>query len=116
MANRQHIDVYAGENRTTTLEARDASNNVASLSGKTVSVRVGRSPRNLDSAWPIFTKTGTIVNAPAGTFSFSVGPADTTHMRGDYEYQAVTTDGSGNLAVVTAGRFRVRPNIEAGST
>lgn len=115
MANRQHIDVYAGENRTTTLEARDASNNVASLSGKTVSVRVGRSPRNLDSAWPIFTKTGTIVSASAGTFSFALVPDDTEHMRGDYEYVAVTRDGSGNLAVVTAGRFRVRPTIEAGT-
>jgi hypothetical protein len=115
MANRQHIDVYAGENRTTTLEARDPSNNVASLSGKTVSVRVGRSPRNLDTSWPIFVKTGTVISASAGTFSFSVTPSDTTYMRGDYEYVAVTTDGSGNLAVVAAGRFRVRPTIEAGS-
>lgn len=112
MANRQHIDVYAGENRTVTLEARDPSNVVTSLSGKTVSFRVGKSPRNLDSAWPIFTKTGSIVSAPAGTFSVAIAPSDTKYMRGDYEHVAVTRDGSGNLQVVTAGRFRVRPSIE----
>lgn len=114
MANRQHFEVYAGENRTLTpIYARDSANAAVSLASKTIDFRVGRSPRNIDSTWPIFTKTGTIVSAPAGTFSVAILPADTQYLHGDYEYQAVTTDGSGNLAVVTAGRFRVRPYIEA---
>ncbi|TAJ89732.1 hypothetical protein [Reyranella sp.] len=111
--NRQHLDVFAGENRTPTLYARDPSNNVASLAGKTVSWRVGRSPRDLDSSWPIFTKTGTVVDAAAGSFTVPITPADTQYLYGDYEHQAVTTDGSGNAQVVVAGIFRVRPRIEA---
>ncbi len=111
--NRQHLDVYAGENRTPTLYARDPSNNVASLSGKTISWRVGRSPRDLDSSWPIFTKSGTIVSAPAGSFTVPITPADTQYLSGDYQHQAVTTDSEGNQQVVVAGTFRVRPRIEA---
>jgi len=111
--NVQHFEVYAGENRTLTpIYARDSANAVVSLASKTIDFRVGRSPRAIDSTWPIFTKTGTM-SAPAGTFSVAIAPADTQYLQGDYEYQAVTTDGSGNLAVVTVGRFRVRPYIEA---
>jgi uncharacterized protein (DUF2345 family) len=115
MANLQHLEVFAGENRTPTLYARDPSNVAVSLSGKTITWNVGRSPRNRDSSWPIFSKTGTIVSAPAGTFTVAITPDDTQYMAGDYEHMALTTDGSGNVAVVTTGRFRVRPTISEGT-
>lgn len=113
--NVQHLEVFAGENRTPTLYARDQNNAAVSLSGKTITWNVGRSPRNLDSDWPIFTKTGVVVSAPAGTFTVAITPADTQYMRGDYEHMALTTDASGNVAVVTMGRFRVRRTIGEGS-
>lgn len=113
--NTQHLEVFAGEDRTMTLYARDADNAPASLTGKTISWRVGRGPRNIETSWPIFTKTGSTISASAGTFSVTVTPSDTQYLSGDYQHQAVTTDGSGNVAVVTVGQLRVRPTIEAGT-
>lgn len=110
--NVQHLEVFAAEDRTSTLYARDASNAAVSLTGKTVSWSVGRSPRNLDSTWPIFTKAGTVTDAANGVFTVPVTPSDTRYLRGDYEHQAETTvTASGLKAIVTIGRFRVRPSM-----
>ena len=111
MANREHIDVFAGEDRTTTLHARDSSNAVANLTGKTIAWYIGRSPWRPDTSTAIITKTGTTVTASAGTFTVSVAPSDTQYLNGDYEHMAFTTDGSGNVAVVCQGRFRIRPQL-----
>lgn len=108
MANVQHLDVFAGENITPTLSARDSVNAPASLTSKTVAWYVGRSPWRPDNSNAIFTKTGSVVSAPAGTFSVAITPSDTQYLNGDYEHMAFTTDGSGNVAVVCQGRFRVR--------
>lgn len=108
MSNRQHLDVFAYEDRTPTLYARDPSNNAVSLTGKTIAWYVGRSPLDPDCSKAIFSKTGTVVSASAGTFTVPIVPADTRYMDGDYEHMAKTTDGSGLVAVVCSGRFRVR--------
>lgn len=110
--NIQHLDLFAGEDRTPTLSARDSANAPASLTGKTIAWYVGRGPLWPDCTTAIFTKTGTIVGAAAGTFTVAVEPEDTQYMSGDYEHMAVTTvTASGLVAVVTQGRFRVRPAL-----
>lgn len=112
MANREHCDVYAGEDRTITLHARDSANAAANLTSKTIAWYVGRSPFRPDSDWALITKTGTVVSASAGTFTVAITPSDTRYFNGDYEHMGKTTDGSGNVAVVVQGRFRVRPSLQ----
>lgn len=111
--NVQHIDVFAGEDRTVPLAARDSSNLPANLTGKTVNWYVGHSPWRPDCSNAIFSKTGTVVSAPGGTFTVPVAAADTLYMNGDYEHMAKTTDNSGLVAVVCQGRFRVRSALRA---
>lgn len=113
MPNVQHVDLYAGEDRTLTLNARDSSNAAVSLASKTITFRVGRRP-----AWPeldgaIFTKTGTATVTASGTYTVPILPADTDGLAGEYVHQTITTDGSGNIAVVNTGRFKIRKFIEA---
>lgn len=107
--NIQHREISSGENRSLSFAARDGSNAVASLTSKTVTWRVAE----LGSDVTIFSKTGSVVSAAAGTFTVAITPTDTDAMVGDYQHQAITTDGSGNIAVVVAGRLRVLPYIEA---
>lgn len=110
--NVEHIDLFAGEDRTITLHGRDASNNAVSLTGKTVTWFVG--PRFNDDSVAVFTKSGTVTVAASGTFTVPVTAADTENMQGDYEHQAqAITTGSGAVAVITRGRFRVRPVLTA---
>lgn len=110
--NLQHAEVFAGEDRTLTLYARDSSNVPADLTGKTVSWMMGRSPYNRDSTWPILTKAGTVTDAANGLFTVPILSADTAWLEGDYQHQAETTvTASGLKAVVTIGRFRVRPTM-----
>lgn len=113
MSNVVHIDLYSGEDRTVTLAARDSSNAVVDLTSKTVTVYVGMRPNDPTVQTAVFTKSGTIVSASAGTYSIDIDADDTADLEGDYRYQAKTTDASGNVAVVTTGRFRVRRDIEA---
>lgn len=109
--NLQHAEVFAGEDRTLTFEARDASNLPVNLSAKTISWMVGRDPRNLDSTWAAFTKSGTVTDAAAGLFTVPVTPPDTQYLAGDYRHQAETTDAQDRKAIVVIGRFRVRPTM-----
>lgn len=107
--NVQNFDIHSGENRTLSMAARDGSNAPASLTSKTVTWRVSE----CDSVHPLFSKTGSVVSASAGTFTVAVTPTDTADLAGDYAHQAITTDGSGNVEVVVTGRLRIRPDIEA---
>jgi hypothetical protein len=108
----QHIDVYAGENRTQTLYARDSSNLPVDLTGLTISWSCARPPNNPTNLQAIFTYAGAVVSASAGSYSIPIAPGDTSGLTpGDYFHQAQTTDGSGNVAIVTVGRFRIRPLI-----
>lgn len=105
--NIQPLDMVAGETRTFSLAARDASNAVKSLSGLTVSWRVGRGPYDPNSDYPVITKTGSVVSASAGTFTVSVTASDTEGLQGDFLHQAVTSDG----LVVVEGRLHIRPRL-----
>lgn len=109
MSNTQHLEVYAGTDRVPTLYARDDNNNAVSLTSKTIAWYVGRSPWRPDCSNALFSKTGSVVSASGGTFTVPIAAADTQYLNGDYEHMAKTTDGSGNVAVVCTGRFRVRP-------
>lgn len=111
MSNIQHLEVYAGEDATKTLAARDSANAPANLTGKTITWYVGRPPWRPDCSNAIITKTGSVVSAPDGTFAVAITPSDTQYLNGDYEHMAFTTDGSGNVAVVVQGRFRIRPQL-----
>lgn len=110
--NVEHIDLFAGEDRTVTLHGRDASNSPVSLTGKTVAWYMGRSPLAPNDGRALLTKTGTVTVAAAGTFTVAIDAADTAALEGDYEHmaKAVTTDG-GDVAVIVNGRFRIRPAL-----
>jgi hypothetical protein len=103
------VDIWAGEDRTLTLAARDSANAPVNLTNKTVTFRVARPLSDV----AVFEKTGSTISASAGTFSVAIADSDTQNMSGDYRYTAYTTDGSGNIAVVCSGRFRVRQSIGA---
>lgn len=107
MPNIQPLEMRAGETRSFSLAARDASNAVKSLSGLTVSWRVGRAPWDPNSDTPVFTVAGSVVSAAAGTFTVAVANADTIDLSGDFLHQAVTSDG----LVVVEGRLRIRPAL-----
>ena len=113
MPNQQPLEVYQGTNVTITLTARDANNAVQNLTGLTLGFVAGRRPSDPENRSPIFTKTGTTISATAGTFSVAITPTDTQDMAGDYQYQAESTDSSGNIVVVCFGRFTVKPTMLA---
>lgn len=109
MANRQHLDMFAGEARTFALAGRDSANAAANLTAKTVKWYVGRSPFRPDGCSPVITKTGSVVSAPAGTFTAPVVLEDTQYLNGDFEHMAIATDADGNRAVICQGRLTIRP-------
>lgn len=107
--NIQNREISSGENRTLSFAARDGSNAVASLTSKTVTYSVAER----GCSTPLFSKTGSVVSAAAGTFTAPITPTDTATLEGDYDHQAKTTDGSGNVEIVMRGNLRVLPYIEA---
>ena len=109
MANIQNLAMAAGETRTFTLYARDPDNAVQSLSGLTVSWRVGAPPWDPVSENPVFTKTGTVVSAAAGSFTVALTNDDTIDLEGDLLHQAVTSSG----VVVVAGTLHIRPGLRS---
>lgn len=111
MSNLEHFDISAGENVTLTLHARDRNNAAVSLSGKTIAVDVGRPPNAPTQSAASFTKTGTATVTASGHFTISITPSDTDGRSGIYEHEAKTTDGSGNVAVVSRGRLRIRGDM-----
>ncbi len=139
--NQQDLDVYAGENRTLTLYARDPSNNVQNLTGQAVIWRVGKPPRMPSQRAAVIEKDGTVVDAANGIFTVSVEPGDTWLMGGNYVHVALivkdgtiqfvsdtdqdidfvnddgdpvifVSDDDGFVTVVTVGVLRIRRNIQ----
>jgi hypothetical protein len=108
MANVQSLEMFAGESRTLTFRGRDASNNTLSLSGKTVTLYIGRPPLHPDHPTAIITKTGTVTDAANGVFTVALTADDTENMAGDYEFMAIATS-TGVVTVIARGRFRVLP-------
>jgi hypothetical protein len=106
MPNIQNLALKGGTDKTFTLYARDDSNVPLSLSAATIAVRVGRPPSCPNSDWPLFTLTGTVVSAAAGTFTAAFTASATQYMAGDYAYEAWVTI-SAALQVAVEGRLRV---------
>lgn len=114
MANVEHFEVYGGENRTLTLHGRDSTNTAVNLTGKTIAWRVGRPPNDPDLRFPVFSYTGTATVTTSGVFSVAILATDTLDLYGEYLHQASTTDGSGNIALVSQGRLKIRRMIDPG--
>ena len=110
IANLQHLDMYAGEDREVTLSGRDEFNLPTDLTGRTVDWHVGRSPFRPDDDGALLSKTATVIDAPMGVFSVQVMAGDTTDMEGDYEHMATASD-STTRGVICRGRLRVRPTV-----
>lgn len=139
--NVQNLDVYAGEDRTLTLFARDDANKPKNLTGQTIAWRVGRPPFRPDQTSAVFEYVGTILNAAAGSYTVEVEAGDTWGLSGNYVHMGVTADSgiltfvnntgdalhfvnnqgtelvfvnqdAGNIAVVTAGTLRIRAGLQ----
>ncbi len=109
--NIQHLEVSAGEDRTLTVYARDASNNPADLTNKSIALYVGQGPWHPDRTAPLITYVGTATDAPNGVFTVPVLASDTRYRGGDYRYVARTTTSGGNVKTVSQGRFRIVPEM-----
>lgn len=109
MANRERFEVWAGENRTLTMHARDSSNVVRNLAGLTLSCRVGRPPNVPWQLSAVFNPAVSVISAAAGTFSAAIVGGDTECLHGEYTHQ--TTDQNG--VVLTEGPLRIRRAIDS---
>jgi hypothetical protein len=110
MPNITNLYLKGGTDKTFTLYARDDSNAPLSLSAATIEVRVGRPPACPQSSWPLFTLTGAVVSAAAGTFTAAFTPSATQYMAGDYWHETWVTI-SGQIQVAVEGRLRVFNHI-----
>lgn len=111
MANLQNLEMFAGENRTFALAARDANNAPVNLTGGTVTWYVGRGPRWPYSPHPLITKTATLTTPASGLFTVSLAPSDTECAAGEYTHEAHLTLG-GNTTVVCRGSLVIRATME----
>ena len=108
--NVQNFDIYAGDDRTLSMTARDYDRSVKDITAHTLAFKASRvagDPAEI-------TATGTIVSGTAGTFTVALASADTSSLDGDYEYDVVATSGSTDTTVVT-GRLRVNKRNAASS-
>ncbi len=90
MSNVQDLTMFAGETRTLTMHARDASNNVQDLTDLDVSWRAGRWLGD-DLIRPVLVKEGTVIDAAAGIFTVTLEPSDTMPLQGNFEHEAFAT-------------------------
>lgn len=105
--NRKNVVIYAGDERTLELEARDYQNDVKNLAGLTVTFRAGRPGYDA-----LIEKTCSVTSAPDGEFSVELVAGDTQELRGDYDYQCRAQAGDGSEQIVLTGRFRVLRVVE----
>lgn len=112
MPNVQHIEVAAGEDRTLTLNARNADNESVNLAGQTVSVFIGRDPQYPNDAEAIATLEGTLSDPAEGEFTITVPASVTRYAGGDYEYVARNYNSNLSLiGTICRGRFRIVPTL-----
>lgn len=91
MSNNQDLVLFAGETRVLTLYARDASNNPQDLTNMDISWRAGKVLYEPDQTQPVLAKTGTVLDATAGTFTITLEPSDTMPLAGLYVHDAFTS-------------------------
>lgn len=97
----QNFVLNAGEDRTLTLTARDASGAILNLTGATIQWDVARRP----DGGSLLTKTGAIVSASAGTYSVTLAHGDINNLAGDYWHQTKVTI-AGAVTVANQGSIR----------
>lgn len=110
MANLESFEVYAGEDRTLTLHARDSNNAKFNLTGYSVLWLVGFPPNRPFLQWSVISKTGTLTDPPNGVFTVSLLDTDTQDLGGNYVHQAFATLNN-TTQVVTLGRLKIRESI-----
>lgn len=103
MPANKHFELYAGEDRTLSLVARDAANDILSLTGATLTFRLTKTPG--DGA--LVSKSGSIVSASAGTYTVALTDSDTDIDAGDYTYHVIATV-SGTDTLCSRGTIRVK--------
>jgi len=87
MPANKHFEIYAGEDRTLSLVARDANGDVLSLSGATLAFRMSKNR----GEGATVSASGSIVSAPAGTFTVALTDSQTDVDAGDYTYHVLAT-------------------------
>lgn len=140
--NVQNLDIFAGEDRTLTLYARDEYNNPLDLTNWAIDWRVGKPPFRPWQKGATFETVGVVTDALKGQFTVNVGPGDTYRWGGNYLHMALGTNsgfiqfvnnagglitftnnqggpitwttGTGDVAVLTSGQLRVRAAIQGG--
>ena len=103
MPANKHFELYAGEDRTLSLVARDANGDILSLTAATLTFRMSKTAG--DSA--TVSASGSIVSASAGTFTVALTDSDTDITAGDYTYQVLATI-SGTDTLCSRGTIRVK--------
>lgn len=103
MPANKHFEIYAGEDRTLSLVARDANGDVLSLSGATLAFRMATSP----GQGATVSASGSIVSASAGTFTVALTDSNTDIAAGDYTYHVLATI-SGTDTLCSRGTVRVK--------
>lgn len=103
MPSSKHFEIYGGEDRTLSLVARDAAGDVLGLTSATLAFRMAPSPGRGSTV----SATGSIVSAPAGTFTVALTDSQTNVEAGDYTYHVLATI-SGTDTLCARGTIRVK--------
>lgn len=99
----KNFQIYAGEDRTLSLVARDAAGDILNLTGATLAFRLSTKPG--DGA--TVSATGSIVSAALGTYTVALTDSDTDIDAGDYTYHVLATI-SGTDTLCSRGVIRVK--------
>ena len=103
MPTTKHFEIYAGEDRTLSLVARDANVDILNLTGATLAFRMTKTPG--DSA--TVSASGSITSASVGTFTVALTDSQTDVDAGDYTYHVLATI-SGTDTLCSLGKIRVK--------
>ena len=103
MPANKHFEIYAGEDRTLSLVARDANGDVLSLSGATLTFRMSKNR----GEGATVSASGSIVSASAGTFTVALTDSQTDVDAGDYTYHVLATV-STTVTICSRGTIRVK--------
>lgn len=87
MPSHKRFLMYAGQDKTLSLVARDDDGAILNLTGATLAFRLARNPG--DTA--LVSKTGSTVSAAAGTFTAALTDADTDDLEGDYYFNVLAS-------------------------
>ena len=103
MPANKHFEIYAGEDRTLSLVATDAANDILNLSGATLAFRMAKNPGEGGTV----SATPSVVSAAAGTMTVALTDSNTDIAAGDYVYHVIATI-SGTSTLCARGTIRVK--------